>query len=331
MLGFLSKRQHLLMGGSLQAQDDQTRAAAEKYERRLAQALAAAILLFRTQVTASVTLSVQFRTLAPIRNAIDWTKLETDLRAAMQPSFDAFVEAAKKAATDTGHPFDGLVADVIAQQRARREALVKRLLDESKRAVDGVVVRGLQTGMRPEDVVRRVKDVIGLNDQQARALQNYRTALEGGNKANALGRALRDERFDDAVRGMRAKPLSPDQIDAMVEAYGKRLVAHRMKTIAGAESTRAANQGAQEAWRQAQAAKPGAEVVRFWLTAFDELVCPVCRSIPLLNPKGVGLNEPFKAVNDGSFMEPPDPHPHCRCSIRFAWKTPANEFLLGRT
>ncbi len=198
--------------------------------------------------------------------------------------------------------------------------LIQQISQEVREGIAEAVRAGVEAGQGPAVTARAVKQVagFGLTKQQARALHNYRRELESLD-ANALERALRDKRFDKtiqaAIKGAKGKALTKEQIDKMVARYAERLLAHRAMVIARTESLRAANMGAHLAMRQAveNGSIPEAAIVRRWVVAKDERVCPSCRQIPKLNPKGVGLREPFNTPLGAKLLPPA--HPLCRCAI----------------
>jgi hypothetical protein len=192
--------------------------------------------------------------------------------------------------------------------------------------------------------------VIGLTDRQAQAVKNFRKELEtfhlrrsaggynlGGKISRAPGgaqvyaldedgqlkdgileRRLRDFRFDGQLqRAMQqGKPLTPAQIDKMVEAYARKYLKYRSETIARTEALRTTNFGVQDAWRQAIASGtvPEENIRRQWVLSRDERLCSLCAPVPRMNPKlGVAFGQPF-ATPKGAQMLPPL-HPNCRCTI----------------
>jgi hypothetical protein len=92
---------------------------------------------------------------------------------------------------------------------------------------------------------------------------------------------------------------------------------YRAKRMAATEGMQAAVSGIRDA--HVQAVNSGrlfdSEVKRFWLTAGDELVCPVCSSVPLLNDGGIGVNDQYRSIN--GLIDAPLAHPWCRCSERY--------------
>lgn len=91
--------------------------------------------------------------------------------------------------------------------------------------------------------------------------------------------------------------MTREQLEAqLVRLFGP----VRAEMIAITEVTRAAVAG--ERAIAAELAKDGIDMVPYWLTRNDELVCPIC---------GPRNNKP---ITDGVF---PPAHPRCRCGTRF--------------
>jgi len=203
---------------------------------------------------------------------------------------------------------------------ARSYALdrLRQVNEATREAIRAVLVDAAQRSVPPAEVGRQLRQLLGLTDRQALAVQRFRQALATGHQEatpflSARGRALRDARYDRRL----AQPvaLTPAQVDRMTGRYAERMVAHRAETVARTESIRMLAEGNQEAWRQAvgQGLVGGDDVVRRWVVARDERVCPVCQPIPGLNREGVGLEQPFQTP-EGFLLLPPA-HPDCRCVV----------------
>lgn len=221
--------------------------------------------------------------------------------------------------------------------------LIREIGEGTRTSVRGALLEGMRSGEGPIATARRIKDVVGLTQRQAQAVQNYRRELETMHEKRSaktwgLGREidrrngrqvdsetdgvnryrLRDFRYDGVTqRAMQTGvPLKPDQINRMVEAYARKYRKHRAENIARTETLRAANAGANETWRQAIASGlvDGNLVRKRWIIGKDERVCPRCRPIPSLNPpKGIRMEQAFRTPN-GSVMLPPE-HVSCRCTL----------------
>lgn len=112
---------------------------------------------------------------------------------------------------------------------------------------------GLEAGENPRAIARRLRATVGLAPNQAAAVRNFRRMLETGDRT-ALTRALRDKRFDAALRrafGPKGTGLTPAQIDRMVRAYERRMLAFHAETIARTASIDAMRQGQRLSWEDA--------------------------------------------------------------------------------
>ncbi len=161
---------------------------------------------------------------------------------------------------------------------------VRFLRDEKFRMIQGfssdmtqatrqALVRGTQAGINPRAQARLFREAIGLTPFQERAVENYRSLLQGGN-LEALERELRDRRFDPTVRRAFAdgRALSNKEIDRMTTRYRERYLKYRSEVIARTESLRAVHAGQRELIDQAvEAGKVDPTKVTFeWNTRLDD-------------------------------------------------------------
>jgi len=88
----------------------------------------------------------------------------------------------------------------------------------------------------------------------------------------------------------------------------------RADVIARTESMRAANEGQQQLWAQAEEAGllTGNEKQE-WIVTPDDKLCPICEP---LDGEQVGLDESFDV--DGEEIDGPPAHPNCRCVVALA-------------
>lgn len=275
--------------------------------------------------------------------------------AGLSPAIQSGVYAAGAATaatirlTGTQFVFNQLNPRLITWLQTYNLGLIREITDKTKEAVRGVLIEGMKAGENPRAVARDIKGVVGLTDRQAKAVMNFREELEtfherrtgGGYNLGAkidrvngfqvlrpdedgspmdgiTERRLRDFRFDGQLRSAMesGKPLTEAQIDKMVEAYERKFLAYRARTIARTEALRTTNMGVQDAWRQAIEEQKVQEpqVRRQWIVARDERLCEVCSPIPSMNPKrGVKFGQPF-ATPKGPWTLPPI-HPNCRCTV----------------
>jgi hypothetical protein len=314
----------LLKASDIQPQDDPARTLARKREAEIKKALlvllGGLITLFSGPAIIRMLSRLDGQGLGSLLNGSDAEDLFV---TGYQPIADTFLEAARQAANDELHalvPYDPLAAAVALQQL--RNQLSQAIATTAQQTIRQVLLDSLRTGSDPASVAIHLRQVIGLDAQSAAAVQNYERMLQAGD-LTALRRALRDERYDDLVRetfrGGRA--LDQEAIDRMVQGYADRMLNYRASRMAATEAMQAAVSGIRDAYTQAVNSGRlfDSEVRRYWLTAADELVCPVCTSIPLMNENGVGVNDDYKSINGP--IDAPLAHPNCRCSERYVANT----------
>ena len=195
--------------------------------------------------------------------------------------------------------------------------LITEINETTRKAIYQTITDGLNQKKHPRTVARDIKEIIGLTENQAKAVVNYRMQLEAGKNLSGIQPAvarrigLRDQKMIE--RHFENKYLTAQQIDKMVERYRDSLVRLRSETIARTESFRAMNEGRQLAWEDfvRQGVIEENNIRRFWSTARDDRVRPEHVAIPKMNKEGVGLREPFKTPS-GNVMNPPF-GVNCRC------------------
>ena len=256
--------------------------------------------------------------LESVVRAIPWEDIQADLvrrlelaySEAMREAADAHLRLlpvsrlAKASPNDIeavfGYSFN--LTNPRAQRFIERNAaiLAQDISFEGQRALRSVLVRMFAEGVPPAAAAREIRDIVGLNDRFALAVDNFR---------RDLGR----------------QGIADDIIGQKVQVYADRLRTHRALTIARTESIRASAEGQQEMWRQAQAEGllDTNETRRKWLLTADERLCPLCAPIP--SNGLVELDEPFMAGNGAQVMSPPV-HPNCRCAVRLVFAGEDGEF-----
>lgn len=148
--------------------------------------------------------------------------------------------------------FDQTNARAVRFMAANRVELIREFSDGQRQVVREALMDGIRAGLNPREQARAFRDSLGLTNYQRRVVANYQAELEGL-RGSALERALRDGRFDQAVRRAieTETPLSRDQIRRMVSRYRERWVKYRAETIARDQALRMAHAGSDEAIRQA--------------------------------------------------------------------------------
>jgi len=181
-----------------------------------------------------------------------------------------------------GVRFDLTNPAAVAYARRYAAELVLDLSATSKDAIRAILSRVLNGEMTAESAARLIRASIGLTPRQVASLERFRNEL-------------RDTGIPDA------------RADALAERYGRTQLASRASAIARTESMRAANAGQQAAWEQgvADGYIPVGGVRRRFITAADELVCPICQPV-----------DGVLATIEGDFPAGDPPlHVNCRCVV----------------
>lgn len=201
--------------------------------------------------------------------------------------------------------------------------LIREITEETRGAVAEELGGILRRGVNPREVATRIGNMVGLTRHQAGIVRRYREALVERD-ADALGRKLRDARFDATVRRAirTGQPIDAAKLETLVRRYAERMRRMRGETIGRTESIRATQLGQHLGMRQAidGGQLPEEGLTRRWVVARDERTCPTCKAIAKLNARGVAFEVPFQAPT-GTVMRPPA-HPNCRCVVTFRLAPP---------
>jgi uncharacterized protein with gpF-like domain len=170
-------------------------------------------------------------------------------------------------------------------------------------------------------IARSVREQIGLTPRQAQWVENYRAELERGSR-RALGRELRDRRFDPSVRRAieRGEALDDARINRMVDRYRERFTRYRSEVIARTEALRSVHEGTNEMYQQAieEGALRADQIVRTWNATQDERTRD---SHSTMHGQEVGPDEAFETPTGQLLMYPGDPTAppsetvQCRCVV----------------
>ena len=209
----------------------------------------------------------------------------------------------------------GRLADPVQEEADKHAAeFVREIGEDTRTTLAAMIQRGVNEGLPPRQTAGLMRDSVGLTVSQANAVQNYRRLLETGSP-EAQERALRDENYDVAPGGL--ANLTPEQIDARVDAYRRRYVMYRATNIARTETLQASNAGGMSAVQSAIRAGTISKTSRvLWKIAKDERTCPRCLSIVRLQPEGVKVGDLFKwreGKHSGEIAFAPL-HSSCRCT-----------------
>lgn len=177
-----------------------------------------------------------------------------------------------------GAVFNVLNPRVIESVRALDTRVIQTLKAEVRETVRQAALEGLEAGVHPRTVARRVRSVIGLAPNQEAAVANFRRMLEAGDR-EALTRALRDRRFDRTLQkalGRKGTGLSAEQIDRMTEAYRKRMVAFNAETNARTIALDTQRLAQRNSWQSSidRGLVDASRLRRTWVSVGDHRVRP---------------------------------------------------------
>jgi hypothetical protein len=248
-------------------------------------------------------------------HAIPWTDTgEAALRAAYREILtDAYLQAGELSAESLGDTL-GRVGISFDRTNPRAEAWaenvgatrVMEVSDETVSAIRDFISRGFDEGRHPRQTASLLmgeknedgiydSSIIGLTENQASAVENYRVELEN----------------DEIER-------STDVEDRMVQRYANKLLRNRAETISRNETMKSSSEGQRELWLQAR--ENGflrGDEKRVWIVTPDDRLCPLCDAMGRDygdNDQGIGLDEPYITPDGEEIMVPTDIHIMCRCT-----------------
>ena len=270
--------------------------AADSMRREMNRAFLRAIARTQDALTlAAIERALESGDLQAAEEAIPWELLEREFQQEMQPAIAETVrrggEASLKhlpAAVAAQMRFDLLNPRSVDFIRQHTAELVREVGEETKAAIRGVIQRAFEEGMHPRRSARYIRELVGLTERQAAAVDNYRRRL------------LRDG-------------ASLQRAEELATRYGRRLHRHRALNIARTETLRAANEGQNLLWQQGieEGLILPERTFREWIVTPDDRLCEFCEE---MDGQQVGMNEPFVSPAFGAVDVPPL-HPGCRCTV----------------
>ena len=219
--------------------------------------------------------------------------------------------------------FDQAQPRAVDHMRQEKLRLIREFTDASRDATRRALTDGIERGLNPVAQARNFRDAIGLTEYQERTVINFRRALDNAVNvpSDALGRDLRDRRFDPSIRraATTGQPLSAEHKERMVARYRERLLRYRAETIARTEALRATHTALHEAYQQFGESGSVAveELQRTWISTRDNRVR---RDHAAASGQKRGLHELF-LVGGWPMLHPGDPNApasqtiNCRCAV----------------
>jgi hypothetical protein len=205
-----------------------------------------------------------------------------------------------------------------AWAREHSSSLVTRVTDEARTVIRQTIEQGVEDGRSPRNVAldivgridkttgRRTGGTVGLTTQMERWVAGARRQLNALDPAY-LERKQRDGRFDSVVRNAIAsgKPLTQEQIDALIGRYSDRLLQLRGETIARTEMIQSLNMSADLAFRQAidEGTVSAKLITKTWDATGDRRTRHTHMA---MDGQRVQFDEPFKTPYGARLMFPGD-------------------------
>lgn len=198
----------------------------------------------------------------------------------------ALLEAAQLDALGISIQFDAANPHAVAWASTHGAELVTSVSDGTRAALRAIIERAIEERVTPDVAAREIRDVVGLNEPQARQVANLRAQLA-----------------DDGA--------AAEDIERQTARLAARLLRLRAETIARSELLSASNAGQHELWKQGVREgqlRRGQE--REWLDAQDNREDDVCAEMHGATAK---IGEPFDTPLGP--VDAPPLHPNCRCAM----------------
>jgi hypothetical protein len=235
------------------------------------------------------------------------------LRSATEKQFKYFTRDLPKAGKVdgvVGVSFDVLNPKVIDAIRALDTKVIQNLQDDVRETVRAYVENGLRDGASPIEIARGLRNVIGLSPTQQEAVRNFRRMLEAGDRT-ALKRTLRDKRFDKTLEralGADGEGLTAPRVEAMTNAYRRKMLAFNAETNARTASLDAMKLGQRLSWQDAadNGIVDGDRLMKRWVGVMDDRERPE-------HVEMEGEEVAFDELFSNGEMVPGDSTYNCRC------------------
>lgn len=178
------------------------------------------------------------------------------LRQATERQFKYFTRDLPKAGKVdgvVGVSFDVLNPKIIEAIRQLDTKMIQTLQDDVRETVRQRLEAGLVAGESPAAIARDLRAVIGLSPTQEDAVRSFRRKLEAGDRS-VLKRSLRDKRFDKTLEralGGDGEGLPVSRIEAMTDAYRRKMIAFNANTNARTAALDSMKLGQRLTWADA--------------------------------------------------------------------------------
>lgn len=222
---------------------------------------------------------------------MDWKGAEDELRRGLTPLLRGVYNRAGNAELgrlklalrlDLNNPYALRWVENYAANR------VVQVTGETRLAIRSAMEEAFRSNIPARRTARAIRGLVGLTDQQSKAVMNYWKSLN-----------------EDGT-------LSAQRTNELADQYARKLLYQRAETIAITETTTAANEGVRQSWDEAGARGLIDTLSRKeWIAAVESpRTCQFCLSV---DGQQVPLNEPFQTSRGP--LNGPSAHPRCRCAL----------------
>lgn len=214
--------------------------------------------------------------------------------------------------------FDVTNPNAVLYAREQTGRLIAQVSASQLESVRLILVAGQAGRLTIEEQARRIRMVVGLRPSHALAPGRLGDEIRAGQAAAATGRRLSASDKAQIRSRISRGTVTPEFVEAMEIRYARSLLNRRALDIARTESMDAAVAGQQEAWRQAiqQGVLPE-DARRFAIVTPDDRLRETHALVPIMNPAGVLVDEPFDTPWGPRHRPPWETNCRCGVGLRF--------------
>jgi hypothetical protein len=195
--------------------------------------------------------------------------------------------------------FNSVNPRAVTYALTRSSELVTQITPDTLSGLQSIIALGTETGIPPRRQVQQIRELIGLRDDQVKAMYNLSQRLVSAKPGTIV-------KAGKVKIKIPRKGVTREFVEAQVDKYGKRLLNQRSLLISRTETMRSANQGQVELWRQGQENGLLPDTIkREWIVTDDSRLRE--EHAEMAGQK-VGIEESFSPIPE------PGSEPACRCS-----------------
>lgn len=223
----------------------------------------------------------------------------------------AMNDAAKQISNKyTSFSFNPTTANIRNWTTNHAGELIIQLTDTQAKGINSLIQMAATTGMSVDELAKCIRPTVGLYSGQMTANFNYYQSVK-----NNLLKNNPHMTQSTAIKIASEKALK----------YAEKQHMYRAMNIARTELAFAYNRGEFESAKQAVQQGYMGHTVKRWITAGDNRVCPICRS---LEGEEAELEAEYNIKSKSDGLTPPA-HPSCRCCLEYFEVEPPNKIIVN--